>query len=220
MSRRSAVRIRTKAIVVEISRPSAVAFKQRVEGGERRDEQRFALAPARRQIAAKRRAPLAQIVHLLAALGEAQERNLVEIGVGDRDLEPVAEGFERIVAELLGLMGDHLPFAGRAHAVALDGLGEDDGRLALVVDRGLVGGVDLDRIVPAAGQRPDLGVGPVLDHRRRLGMAAEEVLADIGAVLRLEVLVFAVDAFLHELAQLAARCPWRAARPSRSPTGT
>ena len=109
------------------------------------------------------------------------------------------------MAKLLGLMRDHLPFAGRAHAIAFDGLGENDGRLALVVDRRLVSSVDLDRIVPASGQRPDLGVGPILDHRRRLGIAAEEVLADIGAVLRLEVLVFAVDAFEHELAELALR---------------
>ena len=121
------------------------------------------------------------------------------------------------MAELLGLMGDHLPFAGRAHAIAFDGLGEDDGRLALVIDRRLVGGIDLDRIVPASGQRPDLGVGPVLDHRRRLGIAAEEVLANIGAVLRLEVLVFAVDAFVHELAKLALIILGEQRVPARAP---
>ncbi len=107
------------------------------------------------------------------------------------------------MAELLGLVGDHLPFAGRAHSIALDGFGEDDGRLALVLDRRLVGGVDFDRIMPAPGQRPDFGVCPVRDHRRGLWIAAEKVLANIGAVLRLEVLVFAIDAFLHELAELA-----------------
>ena len=121
------------------------------------------------------------------------------------------------MAELLGLMGDHLPFAGRAHAVALDGLGENDGRLTPMLDRRLVRGVDLDRIMPAAGQRPDLGVGPILDHRRRFRMAAEEVLADIGAVLRLEVLVFAVDALLHQLAQLAGRILGEELVPSRPP---
>ena len=84
---------------------------------------------------------------------------MCEIGVRDRDLEPVAEGFQRLMAELLGLMRDHLPLAGRPHAIAFDCLGEDDGRLALMIDRSLVGGIDLDRIVPASGQRPDLGVG-------------------------------------------------------------
>ena len=125
--------------------------------------------------------------------------------------------FQRVVAELLGLMGDHLPLAGRAHAVALDGLGENHGRLPLVLGGGLVGGVDFERVVAAAGQRPDLGVGPVVDHGRGLGIAAEEVLADIGAVLRLEVLVLAVDAFLHELAQLAARVPGEQLVPARAP---
>ena len=114
-------------------------------------------------------------------------------------------------------MGDHLPFARRAHAVAFDGLGEDDCRLALVLDGRLVGGIDLDRIVPASGQRPDLGVRPVLDHRRRLGIAAEEVLADISAILGLEILVFAVDAFVHQLAQLAGRVLREELVPARAP---
>ncbi len=195
--------MRTKAMVVEISRPSAVALSSasKVESGGTASG--ALVAAARRQIAAEGRAPRAQILHLLAVLGEAQERELVQVLVGHRNFEAVAEAAQRVVAELLGLVGDHLPLARRAHAVALDGLGEDDGRLALVLDRRLVGGVDLERVVAAAGQRPDLRVGPVLDHRRRLGIAAEEMLADIGAVLRPEVLVFAVDAFLHQLAQLA-----------------
>ena len=121
---------------------------------------------------------------------------------------------------LLLLVGDHLPLAGLAHAVALDGLGENDGRLALVLGGGLVGGVDLHRIVAAARQRPDLIVGPVGDHRRGLGIAAEEILADVGAVLRLEILVLAVDAFLHQLPELAVAYRVRATGPSSSPRGT
>ena len=86
-----------------------------------------------------------------------------------------------------------------------------------VLDRGLVGRVDLDRIVAAPGQRPDLVVGPVRDHSGRLGVAAEEVLADVGSVLRLEVLVLAVDAFLHQLAQSAGRVPCEQRVPVRAP---
>ena len=56
-------------------------LQQGVEDGERRNGQRLAPAPAGGKIAAERRAPLAQIGHLLAVLGEAQERNLVEIFV-------------------------------------------------------------------------------------------------------------------------------------------
>ena len=40
-------------------------FQHRVEGGERRNLERFALAPTRRQIAAKRRPPLVQIARSL-----------------------------------------------------------------------------------------------------------------------------------------------------------
>ena len=114
-------------------------------------------------------------------------------------------------------MRDHLPLAGRPHAIAFDGFGEDDGRLALVVDRRFVSRVNFDRIMPAPGQRPDLGVGPIFNHCRRLGMAAEEVLADIGAVLRLEVLVFAVDAFVHELTKFTLRVPGEQRVPTRTP---
>ena len=134
-------------------------------------------------------------------------------GIWNRSRNAVQRG----VAELLGLMGDHLALASRAHAVALDRLGEDHRRLALVVDRGLVGRIDLDRVVAAPGQRPDLRVGPVRDHRRGFRIAAEEVLADVGAVLRLEVLVFAVDAFLHQLAQLAFRIPGEELVPAGTP---
>src|SRR6202020_199872 len=108
-----------------------------------------------------------------------------------------------MIADLLLLMGDHLAFAGLAHAVALDGLGENDSRLALMLDRRLIGGVDFQRIMAAAGQPPDLVVAPVGDHGGGFGIAAEEFLADIGAVLRFEILVFAVDAFFHQLAQFA-----------------
>ena len=40
------------------------------------------------------------------------------------------------------------------NAVALHRLDEDDRRLALVLDRGLVRRVDLERVVPAALERP------------------------------------------------------------------
>ena len=86
-----------------------------------------------------------------------------------------------------------------------------------MIDRGLVGGVDLDRVVAASGQRPDLGVGPILDHRRCLGVAAEEVLADVGAVFRLEVLVLAVHTLVHELPKLALIILGEQRIPARAP---
>jgi hypothetical protein len=118
--------------------------------------------------------------------------------------------------QLLLLVGDVLALAGLAHAVALDGLGEDHGRLALVVDAAAVGRVDLVRIVAAAVQAPDVVVGHVGDHRLELGILAEEVLARVGAADGLEVLVLAVDALSITLLQQAV-CRARAADPSRPP---
>src|SRR5918912_48952 len=74
------------------------------------------------------------------------------------------------LAHLFLLMGDVLALAGLAHAVALDGLGEDHGGLALVADRSTVGGVDLLWIVAAPCQRPDLVIRPVGDHGAQLGV--------------------------------------------------
>ena len=116
---------------------------------------------------------------------------------------------------LLLLVRDVLRLARGAHAVALDRLGEDDGRLALVIHGRVIRGVDLVRIVAAAVEVPDLVVRPVAHELLQLGRV-EEVLAYVGAVLALERLVLAVDGFhhaLHEDALLVAceqRVPMRA----------
>ena len=62
--------MRTKAIVVEISRPS-VAFScaSKADSGGTSSGSDF--GPARRQVAAERLAALAQVLHLRAVLGEA-----------------------------------------------------------------------------------------------------------------------------------------------------
>ena len=97
-------------------------------------------------------------------------------------------------------MGDVLAFAGLAHAVALDGLGQDHGRLPGVLHRRGVGGVDLVRVVAAAVQPPDVLVGQVATMLQQFRVLAEEVLAHVGAALGLVVLVLAVDGFFHALA--------------------
>ena len=122
-----------------------------------------------------------------------------ESGIGNR--EAVAEGLDVLVDELLGLVGGVLALADLAHAEALDGLDQQDGRLALGVDRAVVGGVDLLRIVAAALQAPDVVVAHLGDRLEQLRMAAEEVLAHEGAVVGLHRLVVAVDGLHHHLAQ-------------------
>ena len=79
-----------------------------------------------------------------------------------------------VFVELLLLVGDVFTFARFAKSVALDGASQNDGRAALVLDGGFVGGVDLPRIVAALAQRAKLFVGNSFrpssadeDHRRK-----------------------------------------------------
>ena len=98
---------------------------------------------------------------------------------------------------------DVAAFAGLAQAVALDRLGQDDGRLALGFDGRLVGRVDLLRIVAAAAQLRQLLVGQVRDQLCQLGILAEEVLADVGAGHDGVFLELAVDDLAHALDEQA-----------------
>ena len=108
---------------------------------------------------------------------------------------------QRLVGHLLLLVRDVLALAGLAHPVALHGLGEDHRRPAVAAHGLGVGGVDLHRVVAAAVERPDVGVGHVLDAPLELRVGAEEVLAHVRAVARLERLVLAVDGLVHPAAQ-------------------
>jgi hypothetical protein len=65
---------------------------------------------------------------------------------------------------LLLLVRDVLSFARLAHPVALDGLGKDYRRLALVVHRRVVCVVDLEQVVAAAVEQPDFLVRIVGDE--------------------------------------------------------
>ena len=100
-------------------------------------------------------------------------------------------------------MGDVLALAGFAEAVALDGAGQDDRRLSLVLDRGLVGVEDLQRIVAAEAQALQLIVGQMLDHLQQPRIGAEEVLAEIGARFDGVLLILAVDDLAHPLGEQA-----------------
>ena len=71
--------------------------------------------------------------------------------------------------------------------------------------------------MPSTREPPNLLVRPIGDHRRRLWIATEEVLANVGAILRLEVLVLTVDAFIHELMEPARVIPRQEAIPVRAP---
>ncbi len=68
--------------------------------------------------------------------------------------------------QLLGLVHGVLAFTGVAHAVALDGLDQQHGGLALVLLAAVEGGIHLLRVVATTAQVPDFVVGHVLDQLR------------------------------------------------------
>ena len=95
-------------------------------------------------------------------------------------------------------------------------LAQDHRRLALVIGGRVERRVDLVRVVAAAIQVPDLVVGPVGDQRLQF-RRVEEILAHVRAVLALERLVFAVDAFHHPLDQDALLVAREQRVPVRAP---
>src|SRR6185436_7365327 len=96
--------------------------------------------------------------------------------------EAVAERAQRLVVELLLLVGAHLSLAPQSHAVALLGLRQDYRRLALVQRSLLISGVDLQRVVAAALQPVDIVVAHAGDELAQLGILVEEMLAVEAAV--------------------------------------
>ncbi len=168
-------------------------------------------------MAAQRPAPRREIARRLAVRRRLQVRHLVEARVGQIQRKAVAESPYRVGVQLLELVIDVLALAGLAHAEALDCLGEDHGRLTGMPHCGGIGVVDLDRIMAPARQRPDLVVAHVGHHLEQRRIFAEEMLAHIGAVLRLVGLVFAVDALHHPLAQQPGMVPGQQPVPPAAP---
>src|SRR5450830_1564124 len=198
------------------------AFRGRVQHGlerfQRWHHQRLVgLHAAVRQVAAQGLAALVQVLHFRRVVGRLEERDLGQLVIRNWDVEAVAHFADGFVVELLGLVRRVARLARLAHAVALDGLHQQHGRLALRFLRDLEGGVDFVRVVAAARQAPDVVVAHVGDHFQQLRMLAEEVLAHVGAVLGLVVLVFAVDGFHHDALQNAVLVLGQQLVPARAP---
>ncbi len=151
------------------------------------------------QVAAQFLPPSVEVTHFVAVHRRLVEGCLRHLVVGDGDTEAAAELPQFVVVELLLLVGDVLALAGFAQAVPLDGLGQDHGGRAPVLDGRLVGRVDLFRVVASAAQFSDLLVGVVLDHLQQLGVCPEEVLSDVGTVRHGITLGLAVHDLAHPL---------------------
>ena len=170
--------------------------------------QRLGLGATLRQEAAEGGAPVEQVADLRGFRSRVVVRRkvgvLLELGVADRNPHEVAEVFEVLQRELLHLVGGVAALEVRAERVALDGLGQDHCGLALVFSRRTVGGVDLAVVVAAALEVPDLAVAHVGDQRLGARIAAEEVLAHVGAVIGLVGLEVPVGGAVHQVHQRAA----------------
>ncbi len=179
----------------------------RLVGVVARQVQRDDRVLARGDRAAQLVAAGGQVLGLGTAVLGPEVRRPVRVGlqllVGDRHGQGVAEALEVVQRQLLHLVGGVAALEGGAELVALDGVGEDDRRLALVLHGGPVRRVDLAVVVAAAAQVPDLVVAEVLDHGLGARVASEEVLADERAGLGLEGLVVAVGRGVHEVHQRA-----------------
>ena len=104
-----------------------------------------------------------------------------------------------------------------AERPALDRLGQDHRRRARLLGGGLVGGVELAVVVPAAGEPAQLLVGEVLDHLAQPRVGAEEVVADVGAGLDRVALELAVDRGVHLVEQHAVDVLGEQLVPLRAP---
>jgi hypothetical protein len=158
-----------------------------------------------------------QVFQFLAIGRRPVERDRVQILVRDRDVEPVAEGSQRVEIHLLLLVRDVLAFTGLAEAEAFHRLGEDNGRLPRVARRRIVRRVNLAVIVAATIQAPDLLVRHVGNHLGRFRVLAEEFFTHVGTVTGLVDLVLAVDGFFHETPQLARLVFGQQRVPARTP---
>ena len=98
-------------------------------------------------------------------------------------------------------MGDVLPLGPLARPVALHGLGQDHGGLTFLMNRLVVGGIDLRRVVTAAIETPDIVIAHVGHHLTKLRTFPEEMLARVGAAHPLVGLILPVHGFFHPLTQ-------------------
>ena len=108
----------------------------RLEGVQRRHgEALIGLDAAVRQVATQGLAALVQVAHFGRVVGRLVKRNVGQLAVRDRDVEAVAEGLDVLVRQLFGLVHIVLALTDLAHAKTLDGLDQQHGGLAFVVDR-------------------------------------------------------------------------------------
>ena len=197
-------------------------LERRVDLVAGQDERLGALHPLRHR-STQLPAAFEHVLDLGSVLAGVEERRRAGLLVGafqvadrDRQVQPVAELLQVVLGELLHLVGGVLALQG-VDRPALDRLGEDHGGLPDVLGGGVEGGIDLAVVVPAAGELLDLRVAHVLDHRPQARVGAEEVVADVGAVLGGVRLEGAVGGVVHPIDQDAVDVAGEQGVPALAP---
>ena len=142
-------------------------------------------------------APLQHVLDFRRVGAGVVVRRIVELVVGDRQLQPVAEHAQFGLGELLGLVGDVASLDAGAESPALDRLGQDHRRSGPVLRGGAICGVDLAVVMAAPPQPGQLIVREVLDEAPQPLVGTEEVLADVGPAGNGELLELAVQGLVH-----------------------
>jgi hypothetical protein len=158
---------------------------------------------AARQRAAQGCAARTQVLHLGAVLGGLVEGQALGLLVAERQVEAVAEFDQVRIVQLLLAVGGHLALAGRSHAVALLGMGQDHRGLAAVGSRRRIGRMDLHQVMAAALQAVDLLVGQPLGQGGQFRALAEEMLAVVAPILGSKGLHLPIDRGAQGLGQRA-----------------
>ena len=196
--------------------PVSGPVQLRLKGIETRYFKGFAVGAALGNFTAKLFPLLAHVDHFLAVVLGAVVGNFVQFFIGDGDAEAITENLKFFQAQFLRLMGSVLPFH-RGKGIPLDGLGENYRRPAGGVHGLLVGGINLEGVVPATVKLHDVIVGQVLHHFQQFRALAEEVFPGIGAATAPVSLEFTVHGFIHAGLQDAVSVLGQQAVPVTSP---
>jgi len=130
LSRNSVLRMRTKAIVVEISRPSVdFSCGPNADSGGKIAIGRGFAKPCGQVVRQARHGARRGISFRVNRQGKRTNGTSFSASSDTGIWKPVTELTKGFLVHLLGLMRDHLAFAGFAHAIALDGLCQNDCRL-------------------------------------------------------------------------------------------
>jgi len=144
-----------------------------------------------------------QIRYFRAIRGRPVERRVARCFIRNGDFKARAEVRNFVFVEFFLVVRNISPFARLALPVPLHGVRQDQCGRARIFDGRFVGVIDFARIVAAAVHAEEIVVGEVRHQFEQLGIFAEEMLADVGAVLGDVRLEFAVDHFEHTLLQKA-----------------